>query len=122
MSNGHGPQVSASLAQLREFVGIIAAPAEDQREYLRANHLPIDELLLQLVDALDTYVGWLVNQSALSRQAADKIRNLADLMVTFEAGRGLWSVEALETAPEWERVRAFAHNVLAQLPRSDAAS
>lgn len=61
-----------------------------------------------MVDAFDSYVGWLVEQSA-SQLGAEEIGELVDDRVdSMEAGSRLWSLEALEVAPEWDDIRTFA--------------
>lgn len=102
------------LARLVRSTAVLALPAEGQitwimslgfpRESVRADELTLDfddgvRLIPQLVAA-----GWLRDA------AAERLREIENLLTLMsEQGNGhLWTVEALETAAEWQAVRAAA--------------
>ena len=102
----------------RRFMWAIQALALDATEQLQL--FPefadsIDELEL---DQAQTQAAFL--ESSQSLVSAEQLQAIADLDAQLDAMAGpenaaLWSDEALEAAPEWQRVRALAAALLRQM-------
>jgi len=99
--------------QFREVVLRLASSADEQRAYLRKlGTAPLaDELALEFSDLLP------VVQDTLDESARRVARRLDEYLVGFsgEANAELWTVDALERAPEWTRVRDLANELLRHL-------
>jgi hypothetical protein len=91
-----------------EALNALAAEADVQRDYLRNEKVPVDELHNQL---LDVAPGWLMYlhrydlSSALAEQRLDAVIN--QLAWMFRQGSSLWQEESLELGP-WTVVRELA--------------
>jgi hypothetical protein len=107
------------LAQLEEFVEVLAMPAELQRSWANDHNAPIDELVLQLLDAVP---GWFARLRASGLIDDGDELALLRLRVQFDAvmsGReNLFSDwQAVADAPEWQRTRDLASVALASIRR-----
>jgi hypothetical protein len=109
--------VDALFAQLREMVVLLASPAGEQVSWLAKQHYPVDELALQLDDAVPAWFSRLREHQLLPEGAATALVDLNAYLGTIRSGSGLnpWSHEGLRVAPEWSRVRALATDALGRL-------
>lgn len=112
--------------QLRESLEALAAPADVQRDILRAMGPPIrpDELALMFDDVVGR-TPEAVADGVLSEAAAQAI-DAVDKLLTSMSGMArahLWSMEALTTESVWARVRELAAEAVRLLPpaHGDAA-
>ena len=105
------------LAQLRESVELLAAPAADQEGWLAGERVPVDELALQLEDAVPYWFPRLTGAQLLSGEAQRMLVELLDALGDFggPANAALWTEEALCSADEWRHVRDLAQRALAEL-------
>jgi hypothetical protein len=104
------------LAQLRETVELLAAPAADQERWLAEERYPVDELALQLDDAVPQYFPRLSNAGLLTEDAQQALRALLDaLSFGGPPPSALWTEEALYNADEWQHVRDVAARALMEL-------
>jgi hypothetical protein len=105
------------LAQLREIVELLAAPAADQERWLADHRFPVDELALQLADAVPMWFARLANAGLLTQLADQALRKLDDALGSFSGptNADLWTEDALYSANQWQRVRDLALRALAQL-------
>jgi hypothetical protein len=112
------PEISERqlLAQLRESVELLAAPAADQERWLAEERYPVDELALQLDDAVPQWFPRLSKAGLLTEQAQAALRALLDALDFGGPARSaLWTEEALYDAVEWEQVRDMAGRALMEL-------
>jgi hypothetical protein len=105
------------LAQLRESVELLAAPAAYQERWLADQRYPVDELALQLADAVPSWFPRLSNVHLLTEDAKRALRALDDALSSFSgpADSALWTEDALYSADQWLRVRDLARCALMEL-------
>lgn len=105
------------LAQLRESVELLAAPAADQEHWLADQRFPVDELALQLEDAVACWFPRLSNAQLLADEVQRMLVELLDALGDFSgpANAALWTEEALYSADEWQHVRDLARRALVEL-------
>lgn len=106
------------LAELLRAVAVLALPAEAQRDWLAGRGGPLsgDGLAIDIYESApqaDQFLaaGW------ISRRASEQVTEL-DRALNEMSGpdnADLWSAEALDAAPEWERLRRLARSVLGEL-------
>jgi hypothetical protein len=115
-------EVSAAfLTQFLRATAVLALPADSQKLWLSSLGLPgqplyADELAMEFDDGvrlLDQFVssGW------LKGAAADRLRVLDGLLTEMSGSENaeLWTLEALESSPRWEAVRASARSALLEM-------
>lgn len=104
----------------RALVSVIrrlASPAVDQLAFLERLDVGVDELALQFTE-LTTSMPWGLSE-ACGRDLTSLDRTLAE--ITSPDNSHLLAFDALESSPEWARVRALAENFLADLALATAA-
>lgn len=105
------------MEQLKERVAILAAPVDEQREWAHDHGYPIDELMQSFTDVVPMYFGRLRSEGVMDDR--DELV-LLRLRVYFDAtmvGRKelFQEWDAVANAPEWQRVRELARQVLETL-------
>jgi hypothetical protein len=110
------------LDQLREFVELLAAPAADQERWLVGHRVPVDELALQLADAVPQWFPRLSKAGLLTEDAKEALLELDAALSSFggRANAPLWTDDALYVADQWQRVRDLASRALLQLDNEHA--
>jgi hypothetical protein len=103
------------LGQLREMVELIGADAADQLSWLLAEHVPVDELMLQLDDAVPAWLPRLEQAGLIDAQAESALQSLLDLLKSLGWDKALWQHEALTNRPEWQQVRELARRTLSAI-------
>jgi hypothetical protein len=107
----------ALFNQLREMVGVLAAPADGQIKYMRTlrHPVPVDELYLQLDDSVPSWFPRLRRHNMLDDQVEESLLKLHDALERMreDGDLGLWEDSALYVRPEWEHVRDIARSALA---------
>lgn len=106
----HG-EVRAALNQLRDEIALLASPVSEQQTWLQANRYPIDEFLLQLVDASDTTLPYLAERGAMPHALYEGIHRLIDEMNSWPRGDEVWTETGL-TDRRWMDVRTTAQRLL----------
>lgn len=109
------------LAQLREGVELLAAPAAEQEAWLVQHRVPADELALQLDDEVPAWFPRLSQAGLLSEEAQAALRALNDHFLSFGGPQNaaLWTEEALYETRQWQRARELARHALAQMRNAD---
>lgn len=102
-----------AFEQLCETVAPIAAPADEQRDYLERNGYPVDELYQDLVDAQFAFLERLERHRLIGLTGVQGIESLL-LTMDSEIGPESWQIDRLDD-PAWELVRAKAREVLTVL-------
>jgi hypothetical protein len=107
-------------AWLRESTERLAAPANDQIEWLRATGFHHDELALEHYDN-SLLVPQLVELGYVSESAAQALTALDAQLdrMSGEENAALWTDEALHELCEWDKVRLLAKAALRLLPRTE---
>jgi hypothetical protein len=109
------------LNQLREMIAIIAAPAEEQLDFLTVGvPAPADELLLQLDMAVPSWFVRLEQHGLIDQTSKDAIMGLRKFLGNMK-GPWLWSDDALISSDEWRDVRERARIVLSLLADPESA-
>ena len=103
------------LGQLRQTVELIAADAAYQLSWLRAERMPVDELMLQLDDAMPAWFPRLEQAGLSEIQGESALQSLLDLLTSLRWDKALWQDEALSDRPEWQQVRELARGTLSVL-------
>lgn len=102
--------------QLRETVAILAASAQEQRQFLAAGvPAPVDDLFVQLDMIVPSWFEKLEEHGLLDRAAEAAIMSLYSQLgqMSRSGDSALWASEdALPTRPEWEQVRELARRAL----------
>lgn len=104
-------ELRTALAQLRDEIALLAAPASEQQAWLQENRYPVDELLLQLVDASDTTVPYLAERGAMPHSLYEGIHRLIDVMDSWPRGDDVWT-EAGLMDERWTDMRTTARRLL----------
>jgi hypothetical protein len=106
------------IAQLREALGNLAAPAEAQVAHLRelGSHGLADELALEFDDVASAALA----SGALSEAARTAVLTLDDALKRMSGSeRGaLWTEAAITETDEWRSVRSLARTALDELSRT----
>jgi hypothetical protein len=105
------------LNQLREAVELLAAPGDEQERWLIQHRMPVDELALQLDDAVPGWFPRLAGAGLLDPKAEASLRALDAELGRFSGPQNasLWTEEALYDATEWTNVRTLAARALSTL-------
>jgi hypothetical protein len=101
--------------QLREIVERLSADGPDQVSWLQAQHLPVDELMLQLDDAVPAWFPRLERAGLIEASAKSALQSLLDFLISLRWDKALWQDEAVESRPEWQQARLLAHGTLSKL-------
>jgi len=113
------PEISVEqlLGQLREFVELLAAPAATQEAWLKKGRWPVDELAMQLDDAVPAWFPRLTEAGLLSAKAQQVLVVLLAALDDFSGRQNaaLWTKDALYDAPQWQGVRDLAGRALAAM-------
>jgi hypothetical protein len=108
--------------QLREFVELLAAEAADQKAWLCSEHVPVDEMMLQLDDAVPAWFPRLEQAGLIGTQAENALRSLLDFVLSLPSAKALWQDDALDDAPEWQQIRKIAGHTLSVLDAPSAGT
>jgi hypothetical protein len=101
------------LPQLRRALQHLAAPADEQHDYLRGlGATNADELALELDDIASAAEPMLPDGCRGALRDVDR----ALAAMSDRSQMDVWSLEALMAAPEWEDVRRRAAAALRLLP------
>lgn len=96
------------LGQLRETVERLASPAEEQVRWLEENHLPPDELALELDDEVPGWFTRLESLGLLSEDAKASLLALNARLGQIDADSDAWRRDGMATSPDWADVRVLA--------------
>ncbi len=112
------------LSQLRETVGLLAAPAAEQERWLANQRYPVDELGLQLSDAVPMWLPRLSKAGLLTDNARQALKQLDDALGTFSGpeNAALWTEEALYNADQWQHVRDLARHAFTELGKGGTSA
>jgi hypothetical protein len=100
--------------QLRDSVELLAAQAPDQMAWLLSEHVPVDEMMLQLDDAVPAWFPRLEAAGLIGPNAENALRSLLDFLLSLK-DTALWQDDALDDAPEWRQIRKIAGQTLSAL-------
>jgi hypothetical protein len=104
--------------QIKEALGRLAAPAENQIQYLIQHGFApcADELALELDDIIP-FAQQLLMIHRLPQEGFDRIVNLNQYLgfISGQVHADLWTSDALRDAEEWKTVRLLARSALEQL-------
>jgi hypothetical protein len=97
----------ALLRQLHTAVARLAAPVDQQIEWIRRTGVHPDELALELDGVLDASV---TSNPELGRAAGQALRLLEEELAAMSgsANAVVWTEEGLRKDPRWARVRELA--------------
>lgn len=115
-----GGDLRGADLRTRALVSVIrrlASPAVDQLAFLERLDVGVDELALQFTE-LTTSMPWGLSE-ACGRDLTSLDRLLAE--ITSPGNSHLLGFDALESSPEWARVRKLADNFLADLALASAS-
>lgn len=101
--------------QLREFVELLSADGSDQISWLLAQHVPVDELLLQLDDAVPAWFPRLERAGLIDTKAKSALQSLLDFLLSLRWDKALWQDDALGNRSEWQQVRERARQTLSEM-------
>lgn len=107
--------MSERTKTLLKTVALLASDASVQLEYLKKLGIPegIDELALEY-DAIAGAAEDMLRLRELDKRQYDAIKKLDDLLsqMSGKTNSKLWTIDALSSAPEWEKVRYLAKQCL----------
>lgn len=101
--------------QLREFVVLLSADSSVQLPWLQAQHVPVDELMLQLDDAVPAWLPRLERAGLIDTGVKSALRVLLDFLVSLRWDTALWEDDAVSDRTEWQQVRQLARQTLSEL-------
>ncbi|WP_216328466.1 hypothetical protein [Deinococcus aestuarii] len=106
-------QRDVTLRYLGDAVRALAQPALVQKELCAENPLAGDELAVDFEAWYEPAVrnGLLSDWLAEQREAIEQVDALLTKMASLN-DMGLWTQEALETSPWWEKMRVVARRLL----------
>jgi hypothetical protein len=97
------------------MVGMLAAPPRAQLGWLVENRLPVDELALQLYDAVPAWFPRLVEAGLLTTNAQSRLFALKSELLSLRDSPKDWTDDGLVHAGGWRRVRELAERALADM-------
>jgi len=105
------------LDQLRDTVMTLAMNASLQESRLKERSLPIDEMALELDDAVPAWFGRLRAHRLISPETEEALIALSAALKEMSGSvhAELWTFQALYLAPEWQTIRDLASSVLRAL-------
>jgi hypothetical protein len=104
------------LGQLRKMVELVAADAADQLSWLLAERVPVDELMLQLDDAVPAWLPRLERAGLIEARAEPALQSLLDFLKSLRWDQALWQDDALDSRREWQQARELARQTLDAFP------
>lgn len=111
------PEINAHelFRQLRELVELLTADGPSQLSWLLAQHVPVDELMLQLDDAVPAWLPSLERAGLIDTKAKSALQSLLDFLLSLRWDKALWQDDALGNRPEWQQVRERARQTLSEM-------
>lgn len=100
------------LNQFRGMIQQLSLPWEEQRQWLEQRNLPVDEMYLQLDDAIPAWYARLDAASLIDRDVKQALSDLMRLLIAMKTDKGLWVLSSLAVAPEWNEVRRAARRAV----------
>ena len=110
------------LVQLLDSVQLLAAPANEQIDWIEASNVPISELILQYGDVYPIFCSRLREDSLIDELDVGCLESLGAAIYDVEQSPRddlISSLDSIREAPEWEAVRNSARRTLASLKRND---
>ncbi len=104
------------VARLQAALGLLAATADMQRQWLEAQRpAPIADDLTREFDEMAPLVPALLESGRISRAAGPFLRQLEAQLAFMGSVEEIWDISALGPSGEWQRVRDLAAHALAAL-------
>lgn len=98
------------------MVAILAAPPEEQMEYLLTGEpsLPVDELYQQFDDSVPSWFPRLRRYGLINEAIEDALMKLLAALERLRDAKDptLWEDDALFSRPEWASIRSIAASAL----------
>lgn len=110
---------SVKLEDLREMVALLALSAPQQAEWLARGRVPVDEMYLQLDDAVPAWFGRLAEAELLTPELGSAAERLMAQLASMN-DRSLWSDAEALARTEWAEVRRLAHVLVAAIDAAPA--
>src|SRR5580692_10589010 len=109
--------MTGRLKVLKDALVALARTADEQLLYLKERNVAdcIDELALYY-DAIAEAADSMLEEGELDERQRGCVKQLNEFLAQFSGkeNAGLWTPEALSSAPQWEQVRRMASNCLSQ--------
>lgn len=103
------------LADVEESVSLVAAPFDEQLRWVDEHNFPVGELTEQLIDVWPLFQRHLSGTGVIDPQDERCLDHLSTYASSME--KRLFSVEAMNEAPEWQKLRELASDALSSLRR-----